>query len=111
MSVEDPKEQQLEEDNIMNRKERNEISIWSVMSSTEPEPETLKALIKKNNGKFQEKYGHHMLFERASEGETILHYALLRKQEGIVQFLLEDKEVVGDDIRHQLGMLYTAKYG
>ncbi|KAJ3095801.1 hypothetical protein HDU96_001034, partial [Phlyctochytrium bullatum] len=43
------------------------------------------------------------LCERASEGESLLHFALLRKLMDVVNFLLEDEEYIGEELRVHMG--------
>ncbi|KAJ3215422.1 hypothetical protein HDU67_000406 [Dinochytrium kinnereticum] len=101
----DPSVQQREEESIMREKSKNPLSIWKIMSKSSPSREELEEHVKKNSAAFGKRYGHHILLERASEGETILHYALLRKQEDIVLYLLEQKDI----IHHLVNLVYEGK--
>ncbi|KAJ3108655.1 hypothetical protein HDU97_000511 [Phlyctochytrium planicorne] len=96
MEAADPKAEDNMQDELMSKKSRNPLSIWKIMTSSTPTRQALENHVNTHNKEFERRFGYHMLFERASEGESILHFALLRKQLDIVEYLLECEDVIGD---------------
>ncbi|KAJ3188090.1 Transient receptor putative cation channel sub V member 5 [Irineochytrium annulatum] len=86
----------------MTEKQENAKSIWKVMKANSPSAADLKRAIALHNDEFKRVRGYDMIYERGAEGETILHYAMLRRQTEIVNYLLDEFE----DIEEMVNLVY-----